>query len=82
MPRKPYPEHLVLALPDAIYLCQRCKGALVYTPHGSRPECQRCGDSGRPGELFLRAEWLFALVPELRAQLLQPDGRLTTEEKL
>lgn len=54
-PRPLYPEHEMMPIPDSLLLCPRCKQGLIYQPNNAEPFCMKCGDHGRPGELYVRA---------------------------
>lgn len=71
MPRELYPEQQMMPVPDVIELCLRCKVALVYRPYQSIPKCDKCGDSGRDGELYIKAS---ALVDALVKGALTTPG--------
>lgn len=45
--RPPYPEQAILPIPTVIFLCQRCKGALVWQAPFGFPRCDTCGNEDR-----------------------------------
>jgi hypothetical protein len=40
--------------PDLIRICSRCKDAVIFKPFNADPKCDKCGDTGREGEVYVK----------------------------
>lgn len=64
MARAPYPEQLMVAMPDVTLVCKRCKGALVFKLPSTDPpfyQCQRCGNDESSGDVTQIGEPFISL---------------------
>lgn len=71
MTRAAYPEHQMVATPEVVHLCKRCKGALVFRLPATSPpfyQCQRCGNDEPGGVMdnigtaFIRLDVVKTLI--------------------